>query len=944
MHRIANRLVSGRRLGIIARRLATLLAIVALMVPGGLAAPASEAKIPDVSGSGVASSPQPCWTNCNSKDARVARVYLGTASGAELPACSPGGPAVQATLWAVITTTATTRYNGAIRFDLVVDGLPSGTYEMCFAPGAFSGTAAYRVMDLTWECGSRIELRNVYIGWRNNSNSTCGSAGDCYDPHCRGQGTLVVEAPLVAEFTATPGCDLSVSFDDTVSGGTAPYTRSWSFGDGGTSTDEDPTHTYATAGTYTVTLTVTDAAGKNSSFEQQVVVPEDVDVSITASPGLTLMCGSGIVTLTASASGGTGSYTYAWDLDADGQYDDGTGAVKTVSAAGTYRVLATDGAGCTDTASVTVVAEYPTPQVAIQKVVDKPYVFAGTSVTYSYLVTNTGECPLLNVAVNDDKLGAISLTGLTDQDGDGTADDLAAGASASGTASAIILADTVNVATVTGYSGDGTQASAQDSASVTVYRPALSLTKVGSTTTAHINDTIYYTLTVRNTGDVALSNVTVTDEKLGISESIATLAPGASQSFYGSYLVTEADLGGVSNTATADSDETGAVSDTWNVTVVAQPGLAITKTADRTTAVLGDTINYTIVVQNTGDVALEGVHVWDGLLGIDDTISLGVGGSQTFTGSYTVNEADVDAGVVHNVAYASSEVAAQVEDSADVQVLSLGLSLTKTADRESAMVGDVIQYTIVVQNTGEATLEAVRVVDAMLGIDTSVGDLAPGASATVTATYTVQESDLPGPLVNTAVATSGELSAEDSATVALEEPTPTPTPTETPETPTPTPTATPETPTPTPTPTTTPPPPCVRSDLSVLIYGGWAGIPVNASVSGAGQGTQYTALDSNGTPAVLWTFYPGADEVLNVVVTPQLPGNLDPEEWKFEPASASTSIVRCQNRQLVFRLVQTTPPPEELLLPVTGARGGFLGIVADWWQFLVAWCRRLLGQ
>jgi hypothetical protein len=250
------------------------------------------------------------------------------------------------------------------------------------------------------------------------------------------------------------------------------------------------------------------------------------------------------------------------------------------------------------------------------------------------------------------------------------------------------------------------------------------------------------------------------------------------------------------------------------------------------------------------------------------------------------------------------------------------------------MVGDVIEYTIVVQNTGEATLEDVRVVDAMLGIDTSVGDLAPGASATVAASYTVQESDLPGPLVNTAVATSGELSTEDSATVALEEqPTPTPTPT-----------TTPETPTPTPTPTTTPPPPCVRSDLSVLIYGGWAGIPVNASVGGASQGTQHTALDGSGTPAVLWTFWPGEGEVLNVVVTPQLPGGLDPNEWKFEPASASVSIRRCQSRQLVFRLVQTTPPPEELLLPVTGARGGFLGMVADWWQSLVAWCRRLLGQ
>ena len=1139
MPRIVSRLVSESRFGLIARRLATLLAIVALLIPGGLVAPASEAKIPDVSVSGVAGSPPPgdCW-KCSAKEVQGLTLWIGDENGNRLLNCTPGQPLQAAYVWADIKINPSDRYEALARFQLLVNSTTVYSGVVCFSD-AMSGSGSYKLMAVPGSpvCGDSILLRNLQIGWhtQGHTDGKCPDSDDCPGPNskCDTIGDTSVVMPLAATFMARRDCNQRVSFDDTVSGGIEPYTRSWDFGDGGTSTQEDPTHVYSAAGTYTVTLTVTDAASTVSTFTQQVVVPEVVDVSIAASPGLTLMCGTGTVTLTASASGGTGDITYAWDgPDADSDYDDGTGQVLTVSAVGTYSVLATDEAGCTDTASATVVAEYPAPQVAIQKVVDQPYVFADTSVNYTYLVTNTGDCPLLDVAVTDDKLGAISLAGLTDQDGDATADDLAAGASATGTASAVILADTTNVATVTGHSGDGTPASAQGSASVTVYRPALSLTKVGSTTEAYINDTINYTLTVQNTGDVALSNVTVVDQKLGISQSIESLAPGASQSVFGSYLVTEADLGGVSNTATADSnetdpvtatwnvtvtprpalaiakladrtvahigdtvhytitvenigdvtlhnvvvsdvllgiattyatlpvgvprsvygsylvteadlngisntatadsaeteavsdswdvtvvaqpglsitktgdretanigdtiqytivvrntgdvtlhnvtvvdaklginqtiaslapsasqsfsgsyvvteadlggvsntaiadsDETDAVSDSWDVTVVAQPGLSITKTGDRETANIGDTIQYTIVVRNTGDVTLHNVTVVDAKLGINQTIaSLAPNASQSFSGSYVVTEADVEEGVVHNTAYASSEGAGEVEDGVDVEVLGLGLSLTKTADRESAAVGDVINYTIVVQNTGEATLEDVRVVDAMLGIDTSVGGLEPGATATLTGTYTVQESDLPGPLVNTAVATGGELRAEDSATVALEEPTPTPT-------------ATPETPVPTPTPTTTPPPPCVRSDLSVLIYGGWGGIPVNASVGGTGQDTQYTAQDSSGTPAVLWTFYPAEGEVLNVVVTPQLPAGLDPNEWKFEPASASTSIRRCQNRQLVFRLVHTTPPPEELLLPVTGARGGVLEMVAVWWQSLVAWCRRLLGQ
>ncbi|GAA5216819.1 choice-of-anchor J domain-containing protein [Corallincola platygyrae] len=52
-----------------------------------------------------------------------------------------------------------------------------------------------------------------------------------------------------------------VSFQATVSGGVAPYTYLWAFGDGETSTDAESTHTYSEAGSYTVTLTVTDTEG-----------------------------------------------------------------------------------------------------------------------------------------------------------------------------------------------------------------------------------------------------------------------------------------------------------------------------------------------------------------------------------------------------------------------------------------------------------------------------------------------------------------------------------------------------------------------------------------------------------------------------------------------------------------------------------------------------------
>jgi uncharacterized repeat protein (TIGR01451 family) len=90
----------------------------------------------------------------------------------------------------------------------------------------------------------------------------------------------------------------------------------------------------------------------------------------------------------------------------------------------------------------------------------------------------------------------------------------------------------------------------------------------------------------------------------------------------------------------------------------------------------------------------------------------------------------------------------------------------------SAEVGEEITYTYRITNTGNVTLDPVVVEDAFGSVTLDNTPLAPGAEATSSTSYTVLESDLPGPVENKVTATGtppagDEVSASTSASVAL---------------------------------------------------------------------------------------------------------------------------------------------------------------------------------
>jgi len=153
-----------------------------------------------------------------------------------------------------------------------------------------------------------------------------------------------VPVPPTAQFSATPlegVMPLTVQFTDQSAPGSQPITsRSWTFGDGGTSTATNPSHVYFLAGTYTVTLTVTTTVGSNSDTQTGYIivhpapVPPTADFSGTPTAGLSPL----LVQFTDLSTAGTSPITaWSWAFG-DGGISSSRNPSHTYTTPGSYSV------------------------------------------------------------------------------------------------------------------------------------------------------------------------------------------------------------------------------------------------------------------------------------------------------------------------------------------------------------------------------------------------------------------------------------------------------------------------------------------------------------------------------------------------------------------------------------------------------------------------------
>ena len=362
---------------------------------------------------------------------------------------------------------------------------------------------------------------------------------------------------------------------------------------------------------------------------------------------------------------------------------------------------------------------------------------------------------------------------------------------------------------------------------VAVVVPGLTITKTTSSANVEPGGVVGYTITVTNSGQTAYSAATgtaavVTDSLVGVlddagydNDATATvgtvgyssptlswtgdLAVGASAVISYSVTATTPAAGDKMMTNTAVSSSTGSSclpasngAGCSATTTILSPELTLASSVDKTSAVPGDVVHYTLTATNTGQTSYASANVTAPLGGLTDDASyvggaaattgtvllngsdlswtgaLAVGSTVTITYSVTVKSLAQDTGdhllsqALTSTTRGSTCVAGSTDGPCRTSVPVAGLRIATSVDATTTQPTKVVHHTGTFTNTGQVPYVGITVYDSFAGtLDNATyngdaaatsgsvvivvgsgqvswtGDIAPGATVTVTASLTV---------------------------------------------------------------------------------------------------------------------------------------------------------------------------------------------------------------
>ncbi|MFB9754621.1 isopeptide-forming domain-containing fimbrial protein [Paenibacillus hodogayensis] len=448
------------------------------------------------------------------------------------------------------------------------------------------------------------------------------------------------------------------------------------------------------------------------------------------------------------------------------------------------------------------------PLLSIVKSASTANATVGNLVTYTLLVGNSGNIAALTTITDNIPTGSSFVTGSFRVNGVVVANanpaagvpigSVAAGATSTVTFQVRVdtlpsppqLVDQASAA-YTFQPPDGRTVSGSavsNTVRLPVSLPAITVVKSASLAEAAVGETLTYTAVVTNNGTEAVSSVVLSDTLPsgaafvsgsvtvagqsrptaipGSGISIGTIAAGSSvsvafQALIGSLpsspqLINQASVSYSSGTFTGVS-----LSNTVSTSVY-QAVIEIVKSADRTSATVGSTITYTLVVRSTGNIAAQpaitdnipaGSSFVPGSVTVNGAVqpaaspvtgiplgSLAPGASATVTFQTVLNSLPsppflLDQGTAaytYQLPGGRALSGSSQSNTLSIPASSPNVSLIKGADRTAATVNDIVTYTLVATNNGVDPVTSVNVADPI-----------PSGASFVTGSVTIRGAPVP---------------------------------------------------------------------------------------------------------------------------------------------------------------------------------------------------------
>ncbi|WP_339702882.1 hypothetical protein, partial [uncultured Marixanthomonas sp.] len=466
----------------------------------------------------------------------------------------------------------------------------------------------------------------------------------------------------------------------------------------------DPT---GLTGTITATYTYTDGNSCSDSDTADIVVNTSPDAPISGGDIAECKDETSIQTLNANdaitAAAGT---TIVWYTDATGNSVVNNPILDAVGSVTYYAEAVSDVGSCSSSERTPVILRIYNCSISLEKTASPNdtqncnTIAPGEMITYTFKVKNLGDIAINDVEVNDpliDNTNPIPGPDNGDTTNPGVLDvgeEWIYEASYAVTQQDIIDGQVNNTATVDGtVTGSSASFNVNDSDSVTVnlcQDAEISIVKSSTSESQdclnlEVGNTIEYKFVVKNEGDVDISNVVITDPLFLAPNPVVTiqlvddgdgngvLNVGETWEYKAIYTVNQENIndGQIVNTATVDGTTgLGPVDDTSNtitipicqdasIALIKESSLNIDPNTGCYAGEVGEEISYTFSVKNTGDVTLTNIVVTDLVGGV--TMSGGPIASldpneedtTTFTATYTLTQADLDAGEFENRALAT---------------------------------------------------------------------------------------------------------------------------------------------------------------------------------------------------------------------------------------------------------------------------------------------------